>query len=246
MTNLRIRSHFWGSAALVAALFATLFAVMIAATAGSSPIQAAGLAALTAFAIEYARRQKLARLRSELAQSARSTDCVVLINGVVAGSLPEPDYLELRIQSMLDPRNYVGQFIEVGRFLIKCLLVTGIAIPVLLFWWFIVATALAPENVLHNLMPLYRIMAAAPSIASTAPMLGQLARTILAMTATFSMLASGVMLFFASRFPITNVFQRAVDERLRRITGTVARGDVGISRAAATSDRNRGRTARAV
>ncbi|MFM0608788.1 hypothetical protein PQR05_30085 [Paraburkholderia sediminicola] len=245
MTNLRIRNQFWGSAALVSALFATFFAVMIAVTGGSSPIQAAALAALTAFAVEYARKQKLARLRSDLAQSARSTDCLVLINGVVAGSIPEPDYIELRIQSMLDPRNYVGQFIEVARFLIKCLVVTGIAMPVLLFWWFIVATALAPENVLHNLMPFYRIMAAAPSLASTAPMLGQLARTILTMTATFSMLVSGAMGFFSSRFPITNVFQRAVDERLRRITGTVARGDVGVSRSVDTSAGNSGRTARA-
>ncbi|SIO72843.1 hypothetical protein SAMN05444172_9330 [Burkholderia sp. GAS332] len=245
MTDLRIRSHFWGSAALVTALFATFFAVLIAATGGSSPIWAAGLAALTTFAIEYARRQKLARLRSEFAQSARSTDCLVLINGVVAGSLPEPDYIELRIQSMLDPRNYVGQFIVLARFLFICLAATAVAMPVLLFWWLIIATALAPDSVLHNLTPFYRIMAAAPPIASTAPMLGQLAKAILAMTATFSMLASGVTLFFSSRFPITNVFQQAVDERLRCITGTVARGDVGVTRAVATSSGNSPRTARA-
>lgn len=245
MTSLPLRSHFWGSAALVAALFATFFTVMIAVTGGSSPIQAAGLAALTAFAVEYARRQKLTRLRSEFAQSAQSTDCLILINGVVAGSLPEPDYIELRIQSMLDPRNYVAQFIEVARFLVRCLAVIAVAMPVLLFWWLIIATALAPENVLHNLAPLYRTMAEAPSIASTAPMLGQLARTILTMTATLGMLASGVMLFFSSRFPITNVFQRAVDERLRRITGTVARGSVGVSRAIASSAGESGHTARA-
>ena len=245
MTSLRTRSHVWGSAALVSALFATFFAVMVAATAGTAPIQAAGLAALATFTIEYARRQKLARLRAQLAQSARSIDCRILINGVAAGSVPEPDYIQMRIEPMLDPRNYVGQFIEVARFLLICLAVTAVAMPMLLFWWLIIAAAVAPESVLHNLTPFYRIMVSASSIASTAPMLSQLARTILTMAATFSMLASGVMLFFTSRFPITNVFQRQVDERLRRITGTVARGDVSVLRVGAASAGTGGKPARA-
>ncbi|WP_350357301.1 hypothetical protein [Paraburkholderia fungorum] len=242
MINLRIRSEFWGSTALVSSFFAMSFAVLVATTGGNAPIQAAGLAALIAFALEYARRQKLARLRSEFARSALSTNCLILINGIVAGSVPEPDYIEMRIRSMLDARNYVGQFLEVARFLLICVAVSAVAIPVLLFWWLVIAAAVAPESVIHNLTPFYTIMAAAPSIASTAPLIGQLGTTILTMSATFAVLASGVMLFFSKRFPITNVFQRAVDERLRRITGTVARGDVGVSRAVATSvdrsDRN--------
>ncbi|CAE6861012.1 hypothetical protein R75461_07984 [Paraburkholderia nemoris] len=221
------------------------FAVLVTTTGGNAPIQAAGLAALIAFALEYARRQKLARLRSEFARSARSTNCLILINGVVAGSVPEPDYIEMRIRSMLDPRNYVGQFFEVARFLLICLAVTAVAMPVLLFWWLVIAAAVAPERVLPNLTPFYAIMAAAPSIASTAPLIGQVARTILTMGAMFSVLTSGALGFFSSRSPITNVFQRAVNERLRRITGTVARGDVGVSRTVATSADSSDRSARA-
>ncbi|RKT10578.1 hypothetical protein B0G69_8007 [Paraburkholderia sp. RAU2J] len=196
MNNLRIRSQFWGSAALVSAVFALAFAVLTLATCGDTPIQAAGIAALIAFALEYARRQKLSRLRSDFARSTRSTDCHIIINGVVAGSVSEPDYIEMRIQSMLDPRNYVGQFVAVSRFLVVCMAASTVAIPVLLFWWLVIATAVAPESVIQNLTPLYRIIAAAPTIASTAPLFAQLGSTVITLSATFFMVAIGAMLFF--------------------------------------------------
>ncbi|WGS55067.1 hypothetical protein LFL96_36945 (plasmid) [Paraburkholderia sp. D15] len=233
MSRLHTRSQLWGSVALTSTLFLTFFLTMTAATAGQSPAQATGLAALTTFAIEYARRQKLARLQADLARSARSTECVVRINGVTAGSLPEPEYIELRIRAMLSLRNYVGQFIEVLRFVLTCAATVLVAGPLLILWVLVIASAVAPETVRHDLLAICTALSSAPATASAAAMISQLARTVITMTATLGMLTFGVVMFFSNRFPIASAFQRDVDEELRRRTGSPVRGDVSVSRSVA-------------
>jgi len=228
--NLRIRTELWGSAALVSTVFTVAYAVMLAATPGRAPLQTVGLAALTAFAVEYARRQKLRWLRAELAGASRSTDYVIYLNGVAAGAVSRHDHVTMRIRSMLDPRNYVAQSFEVARYGARCLILTAVCVPLLLFWWLVVATWLAPETVIANFAPVFAMIRSAHSAAAIAPTLAMLAKTFLTVAATFGMMLNGAMLVLSSRSPIANVFARDVDERLRRMTGVAARGDVLVSR----------------
>ncbi|WP_176060301.1 hypothetical protein [Paraburkholderia sp. BCC1876] len=228
MTNQRIRTEFWGSAALVCTFFAVAFSSILTVTASSAPLSAAGLAALTAFSVEFARRRKLQSLRLRFANASGSAAWTISVNAVPVGSITERDYVALRIEALLDPRNYVGQFLELGRFLMRCLLVTVVGMPILAFWSFVLGSIIAPDSVIASLSG-WRAMFSDPTpLLSGTPMLALAAKKILVEAGSFTMVAGGGMLFLAKRFPITNVFRHQVEGRLRRSTGTAARGDVQV------------------
>jgi hypothetical protein len=229
MASNLVRSRLYGSAAFVSAVFALTYSVLALLFAGHDIAASAGIACLMTLALEQARRWKIRQLERALNSADRSRMNTISINGVRVGEINDADLIAMKLDAALDARSYVSQFAALATFVGRSVVGSAVVIPIALFWWLVLSAYFEPFHTLTNLAPIYRIFAQASNLSAAVPILELIARTIVNLGATTSVIAVGLLIAFSNRFPVRNAFREAVDRRLRLVAQCAADGALTVA-----------------
>ncbi|TDN59060.1 hypothetical protein [Paraburkholderia sp. BL10I2N1] len=236
MTSRSARRRQYGSAAFVAATFACAFAALAVFFVGPSLVFCAVVAGACALCLERVRRVKIRKLEQKLQTASRVRMNTIFVNGVRAGEIDEADYIAVKLDAALDPRNYVRQFGAIAKLAAKCVAVTAVVIPLGLFWWLIFGTYFAPEATTANLGSIYHLLIQANNPSDLYHLLASVAEAVLNIGATATLTSFFALVFHRESSGGISSFRKCVHRRLRQMANCAADGDVHVEPGNASQD----------
>jgi hypothetical protein len=232
------RTELWGSVAFCIASAAAAFVLVSIATGPHHPVLSAVLAAFAATVAQAVRSAKIAGMRRELQRSSNVPDLVVLVNGVRAGAIGELDYTQMKLDTMLDARTYAAQFTNLASYLLSCLGLATVMVPIVIFWMIVVASFVDPRAVVANFTAIAHSLASAQPTDVVHQAVRQTGTVWMTLLATAAMLIVGATIAFGVGPQPVNAFRRELLRRVRRHVGCTSEGDVSVhARAGGTIDR---------
>jgi len=157
------------------------------------------------------------------------------VNGVRIGEINDADFFALKLDTILDARNYVAQLVALASFLLRCACGCAVFVPVALFWWFVLGAGFAPAQTLTALAPFYHLFAQAPTIAAAVPMLQAIANAVANVGAITFVIYASLLISFSKRPPVRNAFRDALHWRLRRFAHCAVEGNLHVETVPATT-----------
>jgi hypothetical protein len=217
MKKLFARSENWGSAALLA--FPVAIAALLVYEGSGSFVWLAALTIVAiSIALEAGRRMNIVRLRNRVAAN-HDTTWAIFVNGVLVGKIKDMDYAQVKLRAWLSPGNYVSQANNWIYVALRTVAVVSAVVPLVFVWLVAILAVLHPAEITGMFNGASQMTAHdASSIAS--------AWTSIVLF-VFIFVVFGVPFFgFANGY--VDCFERDTNNRVRRITGTPANGDVSI------------------
>jgi hypothetical protein len=195
-----------GSLAFTAAVAACVFVILIPAGLGDGFLLPAVTSALAAFAVEFGRRthiRKLVARRDEVQQSGSRLE--VIVDHTRVGVISESETLDIKLNALRDPCNYVAQFTNLLTFLVRCALLSLVLTPVLLFWVSVLQAWIDPAGSKATMSTLLQLQPAS---------LMTLGTTLITVCMTVFMLTVGCSISFGLNLGLSNMFRLAVDRAI--------------------------------
>ncbi|MFC0403165.1 hypothetical protein [Paraburkholderia rhizosphaerae] len=224
-----------GTAAFIAATAALSFVALMIATTGQIAWYTASVIALAcAAAAQSCRYAKLRTLRDAIARSEASSVLEVHINGVPAGRMAETQYRKLELESWMDARNYVAQFVAILAYAGNCLWAALLLVPVVVFWYLGIEAFADPGSLAAALTSL---QAAAQNAAGPATLIYAIGHLLVTLAGGTWFVLAGSMFAYRLGYRIENRFRTDFDNRVRCAVNAAMNGPVNIAFATASSER---------
>ncbi|WP_321936206.1 hypothetical protein [Paraburkholderia sp. J8-2] len=235
MLDLKKPRAWAGSLVFVVAISAMALAVLwvLAATSGPHPnvSHIVVCAVIVALVMEGIRRAKLAELRRDLAKADDRAVMRVTLNGIDMGEVPEPLFVNMKLVTANDARNYVAQFYTILRAFWRHAVYTLAVTIALLFGYFAWKGLVAPADLARAALDLVASTEAhADPVQRLADRLHLIASSVVSIYAMFYMLLGCMRLTFGASLSISNAFHEDFQRRLRLILGTPAAGVMSFHR----------------
>lgn len=208
----------WGKAALAAVLALVAYPVFYLFT--SSGYVASLLAGTTAVAMCIARSRYLNSLQARIA-AVNDIKWDFELNGVNVGAISDAEYAAIRLSVFLDRRNYVAQFMNVGKVGARAIDSICIGVPIAMFWLVVGVALIYPEtfSAIYNELQTAGPDAILASVKIAAKLIGLCAMLFVLVNA-----------MFGARFGFTNHFSEATGTALRKHFRQAAEGNISLVR----------------
>jgi hypothetical protein len=209
-----------GSAAFVTIVSAFVFAFLVPICNADGYVQPVIVAVLTGVFAEITRRRAIHKLAASRDSTAADALLDVYVNGANVGSIAAIDIFSLKLDALRDPRNYAAQLANIIGFSCRGALAAIVLLPLLLFWTCLISAWISPASFQTSMSMIVHLQ---PSDVSRA------ASQLLVLTQILFMLTIGASFGFGIDLGLSDVFRRAVHQRIRRKVNCASEGTLYFS-----------------